>query len=188
MPVATVRQPTAWTSRLQMAAGAVLAMGVGGFAVLPSVFDSMRTQMTAQIAQQAASDPNMTAADQTQLTQMMQSTFDVTLGFGLLLGIAMLVVLAVGVAKRWRWVYWYFMIVGILAPLNLLSLASSALGVYPYSMYRFPPVFYAFAALSAVAQLALAVVMIVARQRYGTWACVAVPVEQPEATAPLTPR
>lgn len=177
-PVPTVARPTAWTLPLQQAAAGLLVIGLlySAFAV-PASFASASANPFLTPA-----DPSMTAAQQEQFRQIMRSML---LGTGIVaavLGVAWNVVLLVGSLRRWRWVFWYLMIVYLLgaalnlvtAPITILSAttAPAGFGVFP----RLPWWLYLAGFLLVSLQLALGIWMLVALRRFGTWACVRTPV------------
>ena len=165
VPVRFEYRATPWTRRLQVMIVALTALGL---VVVAITFPTLANQVLAQSIDRAvSSQPGATPADAAQLRQVMASTINATFAFALVFSSGLYAALLVGVWKLWRWVFWYFVVVGFLAVLAIPQDIVYALGIGPY---RLPPAFVVPSALQALAWLALSIWMVVLYRRYGTWA------------------
>jgi hypothetical protein len=182
-PVATVLRPTAWTRRLQVAWVAMMVVGAIYFVVLvPVLLSSLNG------ASMPASDPGLSPAEQERVRQLFHDIVQWTAIVVGAISLPLVVVLLVGTLRRWRWVFWYLLITGLLAGTNLATLPlvalQSANGRTSAAVPFLLPAWVYLAELPVVAaEFALAIWMLVALRRYGTWACVRVPVEPGEPPA-----
>lgn len=181
-PVAMALRPTAWTVPLQRAAAALLGILIAYSAIaIPISFTTMGNQAALATALTSSS---LSDAEIAQVTRTVETTL-VTVGIvAAVLGVAWNGVLLVGSLKRWRWVFWYLMIVGLLAGLNLLyspvAYLASLSTPSDLAPFRVPGWTYAAGFLLSAANLALGIWFLVALRRYGAWACV----RTPEAAQP----
>jgi len=170
-------QPTAWTRRLQLIIVALLVLGlVVAVLVLPSAMTQIFQQsINRSVAQQPTNDPAAGA----QVRQTMTSIMDATVLFAGVFTVIFYGVVLVGIWKLWRWLYWYFVVSGLLASVGLLQNLVDLTGVVPYP---FPAWFIVPGVLSGLAWLILALWMIVVYRRYGTWARRLMPVSADTGT------
>lgn len=167
----TMLVPTAWTERLRRATLALLALElvVGGIAV-PVVFISTSNHLSVLVGGQG-----LTPSDQASLQQSLPALRQTIVTFGfvvLVLFLAWSFVLISGSVKRWRWVFWYQMIVGFIQAFSLLELPVS---VPLYVQLQVPLALAGAAFVVEVLALALSIWMAVAVRRYGPWALQKVP-------------
>ena len=180
IPAPTVAQPTAWTRPLQLAVAAVLVIGLlWALLVLPAMLAAVNGMM-AQIPFDSGSSSSLTPAEQESFRRSIQASMVASAAAGLVVGAALYVVLLIGCVKRWRWVFWYQMIVGFFGAVGLVELpflfASARVSSGLLGGFQLPWWFYVGAAVLDVLVLALSIWMVIAVRRYGTWACVRVPV------------
>jgi hypothetical protein len=174
----TVTRPTSWTRPLQWSAAAYVVVGtILGFVIVPLALGALGG--LAVLPPDAAS--TMTAAEQANFRQSMQVLIVSSGAVGLVAGLALNVAILVGILKRWRWVFWYVMILGLLAAPGIVELVGlivvSAATSGFYGAFRLPLWTYAVSLVLNCLVLALSVWMLVALRRYGTWACIKVPAE-----------
>ena len=175
-------QATPWTRRLQFMVFALTAVGLVVAAItLPTIINQVFAQ---SIDQALSSQPGATPAAGAQLRQVLASTLNATLAIGIVFSVCLYAVLLVGVWKLWRWVFWYFLVVGFLAVLAIPQDLVYALGI---GRYRLPLAFVIPSALQALAWLALSIWMVVLYRRYGTWARLRAPVRSVSASAGTEP-
>ena len=177
-PVRFAYEPTEWTRRLQWIVLALVAVGfVSSIFIVPVVYSQALTQA---MQQSAASQPDLTAAQQAQIQQMMTNFLYGALAFGAVVGVVLYVLQVVGTWKLWRWVYWYFVVTGLLSALAIPDDLLILSGVMP-NRYAPPLPLILFGMAFGTIWFVLAVWMIVLYRRYGTWARrrVAVPAEGP---------
>lgn len=173
---ATVLRPTAWTAPLQRAAAALIAVeSIWGLVVIVVLLGSLSSVSFLP----ASSTTNLTPEELDNVRQTVQATIVASTIFGAVLAGALNVTLFVGCLKRWRWVFWYQMIVGLFGALGLLEVpalaAASAAGTTAASFALLPLWAYAVSFVLDAVVVGLSVWMLVAVRRYGTWACVRVP-------------
>jgi hypothetical protein len=157
-------EPTEWTRRLQVILLALLAFGVlFAIVVLPTVLlPLMQQSMDRSLALQAANSN----VDTEQL-RFMRTTLYTSLGIGAVGGVVLVVIVAVGIVKLWRWVYWYLVVSFLFAVLGIPQNVANAVGSGPVSILAW----WLLASIPlALAEAALGVWMIVLYRRYGTWA------------------
>lgn len=175
----TVLQPTAWTRPLQLASAGLVVLQIvwGGVALIGVWFALTGQGIDALVPPDATS--TMSPSELDSFRQAMQATIAASFGIGAVVGLGWTVVILIGCLKRWRWVFWYLMIVGLFSVFGLLNipaalaLQSAAPATTPF---RVPAWIYLGSAPIYLLTLGLSVWMVVALRRFGTWACVRVPV------------
>lgn len=152
------REPTSWTLLLRRAATAYLVLATIQWVVTTALFTNVQSLERATKAQ----NPSL-PADQVQAS----ASFGVTAGWAAVavLGVVMLV-LAFGSYRGWRWAFWAVLAwlalsaIGVLT--NLLALSSPATQSQPPASIVVQFVF-------SLVALALAIWLILAAVRYGPW-------------------
>lgn len=89
----------------------------------------------------------------------------VELGFVLALS-ALIAILALGVALRWRWMFWLVLLAFLAGPLRVLASALQLGGIIPA---QGPPWYTVLQATIGVAQLLIATAMIGGYRKHGVW-------------------
>ena len=178
---ATVLRPTAWTVPLQRATAAMIAVqSIWGLVIVAIVLGTL-SSLSALAFLPPSSRSSLTPAELENLRQTMQATILTSLIAGMVLAGALNTTLFIGCVKRWRWVFWYQMIIGLFGALGLLELpvlaAASTANPGGAGLFLLPAWSYAVSFVLDAVIVALSVWMLVALRRYGTWACVRVPVD-----------
>jgi hypothetical protein len=146
---------TPWTRPMQIAVLALQAIGLLLAAVtLPTIYASMINNNPA-----LAGDP--------QTAEFFRQFFAATMVFVLAWSLIVVAVFVVGVLKLWRWLFWYLAVSYGFAALAIPVNLSYALGSAPI---RYPTWFLFVALPINLVEVAIAVWMLVAYRRYGTWA------------------
>ena len=172
-------QETPWTRRIQLL---ILALTVLGLLVAVVTIPALTGQLFQQsVDRSIASQPGATPAETAQLRQFMTSAIQATLATVVVLTVGLYAILLVGLWKLWRWVYWYFLVIGFLAVLALPQDIAYALGIGPY---RLPLAVVVPSALQALVWLGLSIWMLVLYRRYGTWARIRVAAGSGPESAP----
>ena len=152
-------EETPWTRKLQLAVIALLALGlVGGAITVPLVLGPI-------LGNTAFNDPAFNSDP--QAAQFFRNVITASIAVGVILTVASLGVIVVGVIRLWRWVYWYVMINYFLA---ILSLPGNLTYVFGNAPIRLPAWILLVQLPLSLAELALAIWMVIALRRYGPWA------------------
>jgi hypothetical protein len=174
----TVAQPSAWTRPLQLASAALIVVElIWGAIVLVAVLQTFTgSGLDALLPPDATS--TMTPSEVEAFRQTMQATIITSVILGVVVGGGFNLVLLIGSVKRWRWVFWWLMIVGFFAAFGLLNIPLSLTlrSVSPSPTFQLPEWVYLGAAPVYLLALGLSIWMVIALRRFGTWACVRVPV------------
>jgi hypothetical protein len=168
--VAMLLEPTVWTRRLQLIIAGLTVYGL--VVAIFSVPVLMGPVFQQSIDQSTANQPGLTPAEAAQFRQTMGAVFSAILISSGILGLAFYTVVFIGIWKLWRWVFWYFIVIGFLAALAIPQDIVYAFGVGPIHL---PSWFLALGVLSALAWLGLAIWMVMLNRRYGNWARQRVP-------------
>ncbi len=158
-------EPTVWTRRMQGFVLLVMVLSMLAPAILfPTVARPLIQHSIDQSVAVQASNPDV---DPAQLRSISTSIVYGSMIVGGVVGAVFAAVLIVGVVRRWRWVYWYFVVTYLLAP---LALPQDLYYVYGPGPVRVP-------AATLLLQVPLALIcigggvwMIVLYRRHGTWA------------------
>jgi hypothetical protein len=169
-PAKPVREPTRWTRPLQAAVigwqvlGLVIGLALTVF-VLPSFFAQA-------IAQQPAAPATTPAGGegQAQALQAVAVLVPVFLVFGLAVGGAIALVVAIGVLKRWTWLFWTLAVLYLLGALGAIQNGVQLVAPSPAGL-QLPAWYYLYGLCSGLVQAGLAAAMLVAGIRIGPWAC-----------------
>jgi hypothetical protein len=159
-------EPTEWTRRIQIILLALLIVGgVVGLALLPAfVLPTMQHTIDTTLA----SMPPNSGVDPDAFRNTMNSIFVTSLVLGGVLGVVVLAVMVVGIVRLWRWVYWYFIVAFLIAPLSVLqSITANYLGSGPVQI---PGWVFLYSVPLALGEVILGIWMIVLYRRFGTWA------------------
>src|SRR5215469_6009895 len=97
-------EPTEWTRRLQVIMIAITALGILiAIVAFPTILaPTMQQSIDRSIAIQSANSN----VDPEQLRSFMSSVVYLSVGFGVVLGVAWAAVFVIGTVRLWRWVYW----------------------------------------------------------------------------------
>jgi hypothetical protein len=154
-------ETTPWTRKLQVAILAVQAVGILFAAVTsPALYSSM-------LSPDAIFKNSPTLANDPQTSEFFRQFFLATIVAGVVLSLVVLVVIVIGVLKLWRWIYWYLMISYAFA---LLSIPLNISYVFGNGPVHYPSWILFGSIPLALAEGAIAVWMVIALRRYGTWA------------------
>lgn len=158
-------EPTVWTRRMQLILVGLMAFGLlAAVAVVPTVLMPLVQQ---SIDRSLAAQPPGSNVDPAQVRAFLNTFLWTVIIAGLVLGVAVDTVILVGIFRLWRWVYWYFTVVCLLAVIGIPQDVVYAMGVGPV---RLPAWLFVLQIPVALAEAALGVWMILLYRRYGTWA------------------
>ena len=169
--VATSLEPTVWTRRLQLIIAGLTIYGllVAIFGI-PAIMGPIFQQ---SIDQSMANQSGMTPADAAQFRQTMSGIFSAVFVTAGVLSFVLYAVIFIGIWKLWRWLFWYFVVVGFLAALAIPQDIVYSFGIGPY---HFPWWFLVLGVLNGLIWLGLAIWMVMLNRRYGNWARRRVPI------------
>jgi multisubunit Na+/H+ antiporter MnhC subunit len=156
----TYLEETPWTRKLQIANVALLALGLVGTAIVfPLISNEIIGNATLRNPSVDSSDPQAVAAVQSVIQAFMVASF--------VLALAWLAVIVTGIVRLWRWVYWYLAIIYFL---SVLSIPSDLNYTFGNGQIRLPTWVLLIQLPTLLVEVGLAIWMVIAFRRYGTWA------------------
>ncbi len=168
-PPRTRRVPTAWTRPLQAALIARQVLGAAAGALLvATLWPAIREALLSQAELPAGQDAS-------QFRDSLDAATTVALGVAGVAAAAILIVIVVGIVRRWTWLFWFLLVTTALSllgiPGSLGQLAGSGMPIgVGGRVVHYPIAASVLQLVSEVVDVGLLIWMIQALRRYGPWA------------------